>query len=48
LIDNLKRPGVQAAVITVVSTLFAAGCFYLARRPDDDDEAAVRSDSHHG
>ena len=48
LIDNLKRPGVQAAIITVVSTLFAAGCFYIARLPDEDDEATVRSDSHHG
>ena len=48
LIDNLKRPGVQAAIITGFSTFFAAGCFYLARLPDEDDEVAVRSDSHHG
>ena len=36
--DDLKRPGTQATIIAVVSTLIAAGCFYFARLLDHDDE----------
>ena len=38
LFNNLKRPGVQSTIIATVATLFAAGCFYLARFPGHDDE----------
>jgi hypothetical protein len=38
LCDDLKRPGTQAAIIAGVSALIAAGCFYLARPLDPDDE----------
>ena len=36
--DDLKQPGTQAILITVVSTLIAAGCFYFARLSDSDGE----------
>jgi len=36
--DDLKRPGTQAIVIVVFSTLITAGCFYFARLMDCDDE----------
>ena len=48
LSNNLKRPGIQATLIATVATLFAFGCFYLARFPENDGEAADRIDSHHG
>ncbi len=31
LADDLKRPGTQAVIIIVVSTLIALYCFFLAR-----------------
>lgn len=39
LLDNLKRPGTQAILIAAISTLIAFGCFYLANRWVDNDEA---------
>jgi len=33
--DDLKEPDTQAELIAIASTLFALGCFYLARRADD-------------
>jgi flagellar basal body-associated protein FliL len=48
LLNDLKRPGTQATIITAVSILIAAGCFYFSRMPDNDDEAADGIDSHHG
>jgi len=48
LSNNLKRPGVQAALIVLAATLFAAGCFYLAQFPEDDGKPADGMDSHHG
>jgi len=36
--DDLKQPGTQAFIITAVSILIAAGCFYFARLLDDDTE----------
>lgn len=38
LSDHLKQPGTQAFLIVTVSILAAAGCFYLARLSDDDNE----------
>lgn len=38
LLDDLKRPRVQAAIIVVVAALAASGCFYFARVPDKADE----------
>ncbi len=38
--NDLKQPGTQAVIITVVSGIIAAGCFYFARLSDRDDEAA--------
>jgi hypothetical protein len=35
LSGDLKRPGTQAALIVVISTLAASGCFYLGRPHDD-------------
>jgi hypothetical protein len=29
--DDLKRPGLQAAIVVVSAVLVAAGCFYFAR-----------------
>ena len=34
LSDDLKRPGTQAGLILVASTLLAAACFYLGRPVD--------------
>ena len=48
LLDDLKRPGTQATIITAVLILIAAGCFYFSRMPDSDDETADGTDSHHG
>jgi hypothetical protein len=31
LVQQLKRPGTQAAIIAIGSALVAAGCFYFAR-----------------
>jgi len=39
LIDDLKRPGTQASLITGASILIASGFFYFARVPENDDEA---------
>jgi hypothetical protein len=36
--EDLKQPGTQAILIVIFSTLITAGCFYLARLLDDDDE----------
>jgi hypothetical protein len=36
--DDLKRPGVQATLIILVSGVIAAGCFFLARRLDIEVE----------
>jgi len=36
--EDIKRPGTQATIITAVSILIAAGCFYFARLLDHDDE----------
>jgi hypothetical protein len=36
--DDLKQPGAQAILIAGVSILIAAGCFYFARRLDDNAE----------
>jgi hypothetical protein len=36
--DDLKQPGTQAEIITVVSVLAATGCFYFARRSHGADE----------
>jgi hypothetical protein len=38
LLDDLKRPGNQAALIVVVTGLIAAGCFYFAPWLDNDDK----------
>ncbi len=38
LFNNLKRPGIQATIIAAVAMLFASGCFYLARFPENDNE----------
>ena len=38
LLEDLKRPGTQAAIIGVVAALVASGCFYFGRHPDSDDE----------
>jgi len=38
--EDLKQPGTQAVIITVFSTLIAAGCLYFARLLDIDDEPA--------
>jgi hypothetical protein len=34
--DDLKRPGTQAALIAITSILISAGCFYFARWPEQD------------
>ena len=42
LVQHLKRPGTQAALIAIGGVLVAAGCFYFARLlscRDDEDEA---------
>jgi hypothetical protein len=36
--EDLKQPGTQAILIALFSAVIAAGCFYLARLLDDDDE----------
>lgn len=36
--DDLKQPGVQACLIAAASVLVAAGCFYVARLEDDNNE----------
>jgi hypothetical protein len=46
--DDLKQPGTQAVLITAVSTLVAAGCFYFARLLESDKETAGGNDLHHG
>jgi hypothetical protein len=38
LFNNLKRPGIQATIIVATTTLFAFGCFYLARFRENDSE----------
>ena len=38
LLDDLKRPGTQAAIIAGISVLVACGCFYLARPVESDEE----------
>ncbi|HXT41876.1 MAG TPA: hypothetical protein VN887_17845, partial [Candidatus Angelobacter sp.] len=38
LLDDLKRPGFQATIITVISVLVAAGCFHFARPWDNGGE----------
>ena len=38
LLDDLKRPGIQAVIILVVAGFVAAGCFYFARPPERADE----------
>ena len=38
LSDDLKQPGTQACLIAAFAVLIAAGCFYLARLEDDNDE----------
>jgi len=37
LSDDLKQPGTQAGIITAISILAAAGCFYCARVENDND-----------
>jgi len=34
--NDLKQPGTQAIIITVVSAIVAGGCFYFARLVDDE------------
>jgi len=36
--DDLKQPGTQAIIITGLSVLAFAGCFYFARLLDYEDE----------
>ncbi|HEY3931886.1 MAG TPA: hypothetical protein VGM58_05895 [Verrucomicrobiae bacterium] len=36
--NDLKQPGTQAVIITVISTLVAVGCFYFARLLDVDGQ----------
>ena len=36
--DDLKQPGTRAEIITVLSVLVTAGCFYFARLLEHDDE----------
>jgi flagellar basal body-associated protein FliL len=38
LIDDLKRPSIQAIIILVIAALVAVGCFYFARPPEKEDE----------
>jgi hypothetical protein len=38
--NDLKQPGTQAIIITAAAAIIAAGCFYLARLLDDEDEPA--------
>jgi hypothetical protein len=38
LFEDLGQPGIQASLIAAVSVLVAAGCFYVARLSDKDDE----------
>lgn len=35
--NGLKQPGTQAFLIAAVSAIVAAGCFYFARTPQDDN-----------
>ena len=39
LSSDLKRPGVQAALVAVLSVLAAQSCFYFARLADEDANA---------
>ena len=39
LFEDLGQPGIQACLIAAASILVAAGCFYVARLSDEDDEA---------
>ena len=38
LLDDLKRPGTQAAIIAGISALIALGCFHFARPLESDEE----------
>jgi hypothetical protein len=40
LFDDLKRPGVQAAIIVAIATVIAFGCFYFARPQETADNRA--------
>ena len=38
LIDDLKRPGTQAALITLASILIGSGFFYFAQAPENNGD----------
>ena len=43
LLDDLKRPGVQATIIVAISSLIALGCFQFQRAPEPRDGDASSS-----
>jgi hypothetical protein len=44
LVQQLKRPGTQSAIIAIVSVLVAAGCFYFARLASYQSEPEAQSE----